>query len=188
MHTEMMVDSMVDLYEAGVITNRKKTLFKDKFVCTFAFGSRRLYEWLDDNLAVEFQRGKWVNAPAVIRNNSRMVSLNTCLMVDLTGQIASESIGTNQYSGTGGQSDTAVGAQEAYDDMGKSVIACHATKKKLEPWTSSPERLREISDRIPLKRIAEPEEIAGVVSFLTGPDAGYLTGITIFTDGGRLTW
>ncbi len=131
-HTEMMVDSMVDLYEAGVITNRKKTLFKDKFVCTFAFGSKRLYDWLDDNLAVEFQRGKWVNDPAVIRNNSRMVSLNTCLMVDLTGQVASESIGTKQYSGTGGQSDTAVGAQEAYDGLGKSVIACHSTKKKGE--------------------------------------------------------
>jgi acyl-CoA hydrolase len=128
-HTEMLVDSMVDLYEAGVITNRKKALYKDKFVGTFAFGSKRLYDWLHDNLAVEFQRGKWVNDPAVIRNNSKMVSLNTCLMVDLTGQVASESIGTRQYSGTGGQSDTAVGAQEAYDGKGKSVIACRATKK-----------------------------------------------------------
>lgn len=128
-HTEMLVDSMVDLYEAGVITNRKKSLFKDKFVATFAFGTRRLYDWLHDNLAVEFQRGKWVNDPAVVRQNSKMVSLNTCLMVDLTGQVASESIGTRQYSGTGGQSDTAVGAQEAYDGKGKSIIACHATKK-----------------------------------------------------------
>lgn len=131
-HTEMLVDSMVDLYEAGVITNRKKALYKDKFVGTFAFGSNRLYEWLHDNLAVEFQRGKWVNDPAVIRHNSKMVSLNTCLMVDLTGQVASESIGTRQYSGTGGQSDTAVGAQEAYDGLGKSVIACRATKKNGE--------------------------------------------------------
>jgi acyl-CoA hydrolase len=128
-HTEMMVDSMVDLYQQGVITNKQKTLYKDKFVCTFAFGSKKLYDWLHDNMAVEFQRGKWVNDPAVIRHNSKMVSLNTCLMVDLTGQVASESIGTKQYSGTGGQSDTAVGAQEAYDGKGKGVIACRSTKK-----------------------------------------------------------
>jgi acyl-CoA hydrolase len=129
-HTEMMVDSMMDLYEAGVITNKKKSFFKDKFVCTFAMGSRRLYDWLDDNLAVEFQRGKWVNDPAVVRQNSRMVSLNTCLMVDFTGQVASESIGTRQYSGTGGQTDTAVGAKEAYDGLGKSIIACRSTAKQ----------------------------------------------------------
>jgi acyl-CoA hydrolase len=129
-HTEMMVDSMVDLYEQGVITNKKKSLFKDKFICTFAMGSRKLYDWLDDNLAVEFQRGAWVNDPAVVRRNSKMVSLNTCLMVDFTGQVASESIGTKQYSGTGGQTDTAVGAKEAYDGLGKSIIACRSTAKK----------------------------------------------------------
>ncbi|HUX19653.1 MAG TPA: acetyl-CoA hydrolase/transferase C-terminal domain-containing protein, partial [Spirochaetia bacterium] len=97
-HTEMMVDSMVDLYEAGVITNKRKTLFKDKFVCTFAMGSKKLYDWLDDNMAVEFQRGKWVNDPCVLRKNAKMVSINTCFMVDFTGQVASESIGTRQYS------------------------------------------------------------------------------------------
>jgi acyl-CoA hydrolase len=137
-HTEMMVDSMVDLYEQGVITNKKKTLFKDKFVCTFAFGSQKLYDWLDDNMAVEFQRGSWVNDPAVVRQNSRMVSLNTCLMVDFTGQVASESIGTTQYSGTGGQTDTAVGAKEAYDGLGKSIIACHSTAKNGTVSTITP--------------------------------------------------
>jgi len=129
-HTEMMVDSMMELYEAGVITNKRKALLKDKFVCTFAMGSRKLYDWLDDNPAVEFRRGSWVNDPAVIRQNSRMVSINTCLTVDLTGQVASESIGTAQYSGTGGQTDTAVGAKEAYDGLGKSIIACRSTAKK----------------------------------------------------------
>ncbi len=137
-HTEMMVDSMVDLYEQGVITNKKKTLFKDKFVCTFAFGSQKLYDWLDDNMAVEFQRGSWVNDPAVVRQNSRMVSLNTCLMVDFTGQVASESLGTTQYSGTGGQTDTAVGAKEAYDGLGKSIIACHSTAKNGTVSTITP--------------------------------------------------
>jgi acyl-CoA hydrolase len=128
-HTEMMVDSMVDLYEAGVITNRRKTLVKNKIVCTFAMGSPRLYEWLHDNVAVEFRRGAWVNDPAVIRQNSRMVSINTCLMVDLMGQVASESLGPVQYSGTGGQMDTAVGAQEGTDGLGKSIIACRSTAK-----------------------------------------------------------
>jgi len=129
-HTEMLVDSMMELYELGVITNRRKALLKDKLVCTFAMGSRKLYDWLHDNPAVEFRRGSWVNDPCVIRQNSKMTSINTCLMVDLTGQVASESIGTRQYSGTGGQTDTAAGAQEGLDGLGKSIIACAATAKK----------------------------------------------------------
>ncbi|MBN1243509.1 MAG: acetyl-CoA hydrolase/transferase family protein [Spirochaetales bacterium] len=128
-HTEMFVDSMMELYELGVITNSRKALKKDKFIATFAFGSRRLYDWLDDNVAVEFQRGSWVNDPGVVARNSRMVSINTCLSVDFTGQVASESIGTSQYSGTGGQSDTAQGAVAGFDGLGKSIIACYATAK-----------------------------------------------------------
>ncbi len=128
-HTEMLVDSMVELYELGVITNKSKSLYKDKFVCTFAMGSRKLYDWLDNNVMVEFHRGKWVNDPAIVRKNSRMVSINTCLMIDFSGQVASEAIGIDQYSGTGGQTDTAVGAKEAYDGLGKSIIACRSTAK-----------------------------------------------------------
>ena len=128
-HTEMMVDSVKELYEMGVVTNARKALMKGKIICTFAMGSRALYDWLDDNVAVQFERGRWVNDPAVVRQNSRMVSLNTCLMVDFTGQVASESIGTNQYSGTGGQADTAIGAVEGFDGLGKSIIACTSTVK-----------------------------------------------------------
>jgi acyl-CoA hydrolase len=128
-HTEMIVDSMMELYEMGVITNRKKSFHKGKLVATFAMGSRKLYDWLDDNVAVEFMRGRWVNNPAVISQNSKMVSINTCLMVDLTGQVASESLGPVQYSGTGGQSDTAEGAVEGIDGKGKSIIACYSTAK-----------------------------------------------------------
>ncbi len=129
-HTEMMVDSMMELYEMGVITNERKALLKGKFACTFAMGSRRLYDWLDDNVSVQFERGSWVNDPAVVRRNSRMVSVNTCLSVDLTGQVASESIGPRQYSGTGGQSDTAMGAVEGLDGLGKSIIACYSTARE----------------------------------------------------------
>lgn len=128
-HTEMLVDSMMELYEAGVITNKKKSYYKDKFVCTFAMGSPKLYEWLDNNMAVEFIRGKFANDPALIKLNSKMVSINTCIMVDLMGQVASEALGTNQYSGTGGQADTAIGAVEGTDGKGKSIIACRSTAK-----------------------------------------------------------
>lgn len=128
-HTEMFVDSMMELYELGVITNKAKTLYKDKFICTFAMGSLKMYEWLHNNMAVEFQRGKWTNDPCVMRQNSKMTSINTCLMVDFQGQVASEALGTEQYSGTGGQSDTAIGAVEGLDGKGKSIIACRSTAK-----------------------------------------------------------
>jgi len=128
-HTEMLVDSMMELYEEGVITNAKKALKPGKFVTTFAMGSRTFYDWLDDNVAVEFQRGSWVNDPAIVAQNSKMVSVNTCISVDLTGQVASESIGAQQYSGTGGQSDTAQGAVAGFDGKGKSIIACASTAR-----------------------------------------------------------
>ena len=128
-HTEMMVDSMMELYEMGVITNKAKSIHKGKFICTFAMGSEKLYKWLDNNQAVEFLRGSYVNDPCFMRQNSKMVSINTCIMIDFTGQVASESIGTEQYSGTGGQSDTAQGAIEGLDGKGKSIIACRATAK-----------------------------------------------------------
>jgi acyl-CoA hydrolase len=119
----------MELYEMGVITNTRKALKRGKFVTTFAMGSRKLYDWLDDNVAVEFIRGNWVNNPAVVSQNSKMVSVNTCISVDLTGQVASESIGASQYSGTGGQSDTAQGAVAGFDGLGKSIIACASTAR-----------------------------------------------------------
>jgi acyl-CoA hydrolase len=137
-HTEMLVDSMMELYELGVITNAQKALKPGKFVTTFAMGSRKFYDWLDDNVAVEFQRGSWVNNPAIVAQNSKMVSVNTCISVDFTGQVASESIGPNQYSGTGGQSDTAQGAVAGFDGKGKSIIACYSTAKGGTVSTISP--------------------------------------------------
>ncbi|WP_026852473.1 acetyl-CoA hydrolase/transferase family protein [Geothrix fermentans] len=137
-HTEMLVDSMMELYEMGVITNGRKALKPGKFLTTFAMGSRKFYDWLDDNVAVEFQRGSWVNNPTIVAQNSRMVSINTCISVDFTGQVASESIGTSQYSGTGGQSDTAQGAVAGFDGLGKSIIACYSTAKNGTVSTITP--------------------------------------------------
>ncbi len=126
-HTEMLTDSMIDLFEMGVITNKKKTLWPGKFVCTFAYGSKRMYEFIDDNPAVLFLRGKYVNNPYIIAQNKKMVSINTAIMVDLTGNVCSEAIGTNHYSGTGGQLDTHRGA--VMSPGGKGIIALRSTAK-----------------------------------------------------------
>lgn len=126
-HTEMLTDGMVDLYEAGVITSRAKALHPGKMIATFALGSQRLYDFIDDNPAVHLLRGTYTNDPYVIGRNSKMVSINTTLEVDLGGQCCSESIGPLQFSGSGGQADTAIGAQ--LSPGGKSIIALYSTAK-----------------------------------------------------------
>jgi len=126
-HTEMFTDGMVDLFNAGVITGRRKTIWKGKMVGTFALGTQKLYDFIDTNLAVEFQQGYVVNDPCVVGQNHKMVSINTALQVDLTGQVCSEAIGNRHYSGTGGQADTHRGAQRS--PGGKGIIALRSTAK-----------------------------------------------------------
>lgn len=126
-HSEMLTNSMVDLLEAGVITGKKKTLHPGKMVGAFAFGTQRLYDMLDGNPGVMMRRGDFVNDPWIIAQNDNFVSVNSCLAVDLTGQVCSESIGSRQYSGTGGQSDMAVGA--AHAKGGRNFIAAPSTRK-----------------------------------------------------------
>lgn len=124
-HTEMLSDSLIDLYRAGVVTNAAKTLHKGKMVTAFSFGSKAAYDFLDNNPNVLHLEVGYTNDPSVIRQNRKMVSVNTTLQVDLSGQCASESIGTLQLSGTGGQTETASGARQA--EGGKSIIALHST-------------------------------------------------------------
>ncbi|MCX7653950.1 MAG: 4-hydroxybutyrate--acetyl-CoA CoA transferase [Fervidobacterium sp.] len=126
-HTEMFTESMIELFEEGVITNKRKSIWNGKFVCTFAYGSKKMYQFLDENPAVLFLRGKYVNDPYVISQNEKMVSINTALMVDLTGNVCSEAIGTSHYSGTGGQLDTHRGAVKSKG--GKGIIAMRSTAK-----------------------------------------------------------
>ena len=126
-HSEMITNSMVTLVEQGVITGKKKSLHKGKIVGTFAFGTQRLYDMLDCNPGVMLRRGDYVNDPWVVAQNDNFVSVNSCLSVDLTGQVCSESIGSRQYSGTGGQSDMAVGA--AHAKGGRNFIAAPSTRK-----------------------------------------------------------
>ena len=121
MHTEMFTNSMVDMVEAGVITGKKKSLHKGKMVGVFAYGEQRLYDMIHDNPSIMLMRGSYVNHPAVVAQNDNMVSINTTLAVDLTGQCCSESIGSRQYSGSGGASDTCIGA--IHSKGGRSIVA-----------------------------------------------------------------
>lgn len=126
-HTEMITGSMADLAEAGVITGRKKSLHKGKMIGTFVLGTQKLYDFIDNNPSVQLYRGEYVNDPFIIAKNDNMVSINTGLQVDLTGQVCSESIGLKTWSGTGGQNDTAEGAIHAKN--GRSIIALNSTAK-----------------------------------------------------------
>jgi len=127
-HTELITDSMAWLYRQGAVTNKGKRLWKNKIVGTFIMGSKELYEFVNDNPIVELKRGSTVNNPFVIALNDNQCSINTAISVDLTGAVASESIGHTQYSATGGQFETAYGAQ--YSKGGKSIIALRSTAKK----------------------------------------------------------
>ncbi|HOB16902.1 MAG TPA: acetyl-CoA hydrolase/transferase C-terminal domain-containing protein [Defluviitoga sp.] len=127
-HTEMLTESMIDLFEKGVITNMKKSLWRGKFVIAFALGTQRMYDFINHNPGILELRGKYVNDPYVVGLNDNMVSLNTAISVDLTGQVVSEAIGTQQYSGPGGQLDTHRGAIRSKN--GKGIIALRSTAKK----------------------------------------------------------
>jgi acyl-CoA hydrolase len=141
-HTEMMTSGMVDLIEAGVITGKKKTLHKGKHVATFALGNKKLYDFIDNNPSVMILNGRYVNDPAIIGLNDNMVSINTAMEVDLSGQVCSESIGHVQFSGTGGQADTAIGAQNAKN--GRSFIALYSTAMVKNPLTGEREETSKI--------------------------------------------
>lgn len=126
-HTEMFVESMVDLVETGVANGSQKTFHPGKALYAFAAGSRRMYDFLDDNPYVEAHPVSYTNFPPNIARNANMISVNSTLEVDLTGQCCSESMGSTQYSGTGGQHDYARGAFDA--PGGKSIIAFYSTAK-----------------------------------------------------------
>ena len=125
MHTELMSDGYLDLYRAGKITNRKKSLNRGKGVFSICNGSRALYDFLDHNDAILSAPMAYVNNPQVIRQLDDFVSINGCIAVDLYGQVSSESAGTRQISGTGGQLDFITGALEA--DHGRAFLAMHST-------------------------------------------------------------
>ena len=124
-HTEMMTTGLMKLAKAGVVNGSKKQTHIGKIVACFAAGTQELYEYMDDNPSILIMDGAYVNDSWVISQNDNQVSINTTLEIDLVGQCCSESIGSRQFSGTGGQTDTAVGAKMSKN--GRSFIALYST-------------------------------------------------------------
>ncbi len=124
-HTEMFSDGVIPLVEKGVITNARKSIHRGKIIASFVLGSRRLYDFIDNNPMVEFHPTEYTNDPLRIAQNDRMVAINSALEVDLTGQVCADSLGTHFYSGIGGQVDFVRGAARSRD--GKAIIALPAT-------------------------------------------------------------
>lgn len=125
MHTELCTDAYLHLYNAGKLTNKKKTINPGKGVFGVAIGSQELYDWLDDNHGVAAFPLEYVNRPDVISQIDNMVSINSCVAVDLYGQVSSESFGARQISGTGGQLDFLIGASSSKG--GKAFICMSST-------------------------------------------------------------
>ncbi len=127
-HTEMFSDGIIGLIEKGVVDNSRKKKHPGRTVTGFCFGSQELYDYVNDNPTFAFLDIDYVNDTHVIKQNPKMVSINSCIEIDITGQVCSDSIGTHQYSGVGGQMDFMRGA--ALSEGGKPVIALPSRTKK----------------------------------------------------------
>ncbi len=127
-HTEMFSDGVIDLIENGVINNENKRVHPGKVVGSFSMGTRRLYDFIDDNPQIAMLDVAYVNDTAVIRRNPKVTAINSAIEVDLTGQVGADSMGTRQYSGVGGQMDFVRGA--ALSEGGKPIIALPSATKK----------------------------------------------------------
>ena len=119
---------MVDLIEKGIVTNQCKSIDTGKSVAAFAWGSQRMYDFLDDNLSIEMRPVSYVNNPYTVGRIDNFISVNSCLEVDLLGQVCAESIGSKHFSGSGGQVDFVRGC--GLSEGGKSFIAMSSTAKK----------------------------------------------------------
>jgi acetyl-CoA hydrolase len=126
-HSELFSDGVIDLVNAGVLTNAHKSLHPGKIIAGFMIGTKKLYDWADDNPLIELHRTEYVNDPFVIAQNERMVAINSAIEVDLTGQVCADSIGPKLYSGVGGQLDFIYGASRSKG--GVPIIALPSTTK-----------------------------------------------------------
>ena len=130
LHTEMFSDGVIDLIENDVINCNEKGIFRGRALATFLIGSKRLYDFVDDNPFIEMKESSVVNDTARIRKNPKMVAINSAIEVDITGQVCADSIGGNMYSGVGGQMDFIRGA--SLSDGGKAIIALPSVTKRGE--------------------------------------------------------
>ncbi len=129
-HTEMFSDGIVDLVEEGVINGEAKTLHPGKIIAGFVLGTKKSFNYIDNNPIFEFHPQEYVNNPFIIAQNRKMVAINSAIEIDLTGQVCADSIGTKFYSGIGGQLDFIRGA--AHSEGGKPIIALPSTTKDLK--------------------------------------------------------
>lgn len=130
LHTEMFSDGVIDLIEKNVITCQFKGAIRGRALATFLMGSKRLYDFVNDNPFIEMRESSTVNDTAYIRRNPKMIAINSAIEVDLTGQVCADSIGSKMYSGVGGQMDFIRGA--SLSPGGKAIIALPATTKRNE--------------------------------------------------------
>lgn len=126
-HTEMFSDGIIDLVEEGIINGEEKTLHPGKIIAGFVLGTKKSYNFLDNNPIIEFHPQEYVNDPFIIAKNKKMVAINSAIEIDLTGQVCSDSFGTKFYSGIGGQVDFIRGA--AHSEGGKPIITFPSTSK-----------------------------------------------------------
>jgi acyl-CoA hydrolase/GNAT superfamily N-acetyltransferase len=126
-HTEMFTDSIIDLVESGVVTGAHKSVDRGRIVASFCMGTRKLYDYINDNPVFSFHPTEYVNAPSVIGKQNRQIAVNTALEIDLTGQVCADSLGDRFFSGIGGQADFNRGA--ALSHGGKAIIAIPSTAK-----------------------------------------------------------
>jgi acetyl-CoA hydrolase len=126
-HSELFSDGVIDLVDAGVITNARRTIHPGKMTAGFIIGTQRLYQWVDDNPLIELHPTEYINNPFTVAQNDRMVAINSAIEVDLTGQICADSIGPKLYSGVGGQLDFIYGA--SLSKGGIPIIALPSTAK-----------------------------------------------------------
>ncbi len=122
-HSEMISDGVVDLFEAGVVNCSQKTLHPGKMVVTFLMGTKRLYDFAHNNTNILMKPVDYVNHPIVVAQNNNLVCINACIEADFMGQVVSDSIGIRQFSGVGGQVDFVRGAAMSHDGKGKAIIA-----------------------------------------------------------------
>lgn len=125
-HTEMFSEGVIPLVEKGIVNGSKKTINPYKIVSTFLMGTKKLYQWVDDNPIIEMRPENYVNDPWVIAQNYKVVSINSALQVDVLGQVAADTLGPKQFSGVGGQVDFIRGAKRSVGG-GKSIIAIPST-------------------------------------------------------------
>lgn len=137
-HTEMFSDKVMELVQQGCVTNAKKNICTGKIVTSFIIGSQKLYKFINNNPFVTLLDVAYVNHTATISQNPRVTAINSCIEVDITGQVVSDSIGTRMYSGVGGQIDFIKGAALGFDGLGKPIIAMPSTTakgiSKIVPW------------------------------------------------------